>query len=504
MGLSAAEQAEMDELQKPAPLPTPALDSDEEAELKSLQAELPPATSGIASKALTGVRAVAKGLDFQRGAVASGLDRIAQHLGAPAGMTPQQQSDATDPTTTQTAPSYRDLLKNWGVPAGPSVHDIPTHAGLLGLIAQHLPNVTAREASGTAMDMGLDPLTYEGGALEKGAAALKNVPGAGRVADAVSSIPSFLSDKLKAGATSLYESGIKPIIQAGKESKNPNVGETMLKHGIWGNGPALRSGMQEAAGGLKADKDATLAAADAAGAGASKDRAITPMFEQLQNMIKGQRMTPDQGTRILQDLTEAKQVGPDTVAPSLMDVWKTDEGKALPGATFSEVATRSPTMAQQIRRSLQKGYQQEVERSVGASLGSEAQAGLQGTNRELGDLINRKVQRAAVGMSSKYEKTPWLSVPEILTTLGAAGAGAAIGHTSGYTLEGGLGALAAMKGVKAINAPATRTGLGLLGDRVLNAPGVSPFIDAASRRAIVDPLRKSSPYVVPAKKKASE
>lgn len=498
MGLSAAEQAEMQELQGGGG--KSALSPDEHAEMAQLQKEVPPSGSGLADKAITGLRAGAKVLDYQRGAGAVGLDRIAQALGAHPGMTPQQGSAALDPTTAQVAPSYREMLKNWGAPAGPSSKDIPTRAGILGVIARHLPAITARDAVGTGMDMGLDPLTYEGGALEKIAASLKGVPVAGRAADAAASLPSAISDQVKEAAKGLYKSGIEPIVKAGKLGGNPGVADTMMKEGIWGGPSSIRQGMQESASGFKSTKDATLQAAEEAGAVASKDKAITPMFEQLQSMVKDQRITPDAASRILQDLTEAKQSGGDGVSPRLMDVWKTDERKMLPGSTYSEIATRSPPVGQQLRKALGSGYQKEVERSVGGALGPEAQDALQETNRDLGNLINPQVRNAATRSAVKSESSPWLTKGEIMTGLGLGGAGAAMGHTAGYTAEGGLGVLATLAALKAANAPATRTGVGLLADRLLNAPGVSPLLDAASRRGIVDPMRKS-PYVVPAKEK---
>lgn len=458
------------------------------------------APSGLAEAAKTGLRGAAKALDYQRGAGAVGLDRIAQALGAHPGMTAAQGNAALDPTTSQTAPSYRDLLKNWGAPAGPSSADIPTKMGLLGVISRHLGPITARDAAGTGMDMGLDPFMYEGGALEKIAGAFKGVPVAGRAADVLAGLPSAISDRGKEAASSLYESGIKPIVEAGKLGRNPNVGKTMLQEGIWGGPSSIRKGMQESAGEFKSVKDATLQAAEDAGGTASKDAAITPIFEQLQGMVRDQRMTPDQASRILQDLTEAKQAGPDAVSPKLMDVWKTDTRKALPGATYSELATRSPTMGQKLTKALGNGYQGEVERSVGETLGPEAQTELSSTNKQLGDLINPKVQNAATRMATKAESSPWLSKSEIMTGLGLGGAGAALGHVAGHTMEGGLGMLGTLAAVKAANAPATRTGLGLLGDRILNAPAVSPLLDAASRRAYIDTIRKS-PYVVPAKEK---
>lgn len=497
MALSAAEQAEMADLQGAG---KSSLSPSEATEMAQLQKEVPNQTPSTLDTAIAGVQHGVKLLDYQRGAASVGLDRIVQALGGHAGATPEQDAAALDPTSAQIAPSYRNRLKNWGVPAGPTSKDLPSKMGIPGVIARHLPEVSARDAAGTGMDVGLDPMMYEGGALGRIAKLTAGVPGVEQLSNFASKVPSVISDAAKTAATKLYESGIKPIVQAGERFNNPNVGATLLKEGIWGTPSSIRAGMKAAATELKGNKDSILSTASDAGASASKDNAITPLFEKLQGLIRDQRITPDNATRILQDLTESKMRGSDLIAPKLMDVWKTDEGKALPGMTFDQLATRSPSIAQDLRRTLQKGYKGEVERSVGAALGPAAQEDLSSTNASLGDLINKRVQNASMNMATKYDKTPWLSPSEILTSLGAAGAGASLGHTAGYTAEGGLGALAAIKAVKALNSSTTRTGLGLLSDRMLNLPGASPVLDSATRRAISDLTRKS-PYVVPAKTK---
>lgn len=498
MALTAAEQAELADLQGSGGAGHSKLSPDEHAELQQLQSELPAQGTSLASKAMTGLKVGAKVLDYQRGAGSVALDRIAQHMGAKPGMTDQQAGAALDPTSSDVAPSYRELLKNWGVPAGPSSKDVPRHMGILGTIAQHMPAVTARDAAGTGMDMGLDPMMYEGGALGKIAKMTEGVPYLGKAADAVSSLPSVASDALKSGAKSLYESGIQPIIQAGKRFGNPDVGDTMMKHGIWGRPTSILKDMGETAGELKTSRDATLRAATGLGATASKDDAITPMFQKLQQMVKDQRMTGPDAARILQDLTLSKQHGGDLVSPELMTVWKTDEGKALPGATFDALRARSPTMAQEIRRTLQGGYKNEVERSVSDVVGPAAGQEFSTTNQELGDLINKKVKAAATGMANKHEKTPLLSAADLMLMALGGGAGAAVGHTAGMTLEGGMGALATKKAIEALTSTAAKTGAGLGATRALNLPGVSPLLDAGVRRGIVDPVRRNSPYVIPA------
>lgn len=462
--------------------------------------DAPSALEQAGQLALATGRHGAKALDYQRGVGFTAMDRIAQAMGRPSAIPAGQTEAILNPLDTQTAPSYREGFKTWGVPPDLGASQIPKRMGLLSAAAQAVPQdihgVSLRDAVGTEADAVGDPMTYESGGLGKIAAALKDVPGAGTVAKGLSYIPSAITSPLKAGANALYDSGIRPIIQAGERFGNENVGNTMRKYGIWGSPPSIESGMEKTAGALKTSRDAILSEADAAGGAASKNAAYTPMFQQLQELVKDQRLTPDQASRILSNLTEAKQVGGDTVAPSLMSQWKTDVGNALPGSTWDELSKVNPTLANDVKFTTQRGLRQETENAVGRVLPDQV-GPLKTQNQELGDLINPDVQRAANTMSTSYERKPIVSTGDLLYALAGVGAGGLI--KNGHTAEAAIGAVGVKKLIEAARSTALKTGAGLLGDRVLNS-GAAPLIDAASRQTAVGLTRKS-PYVVPAEPK---
>lgn len=458
--------------------------------------------SGLAAGAMAGVRGAAKGLDYQRGAVLSGFDRVRQALGGKSAFQPGEMSAALSPLSSTTAPSWGKELEAMGIPKGPTTRDIPRHAGLLGVIAQHFPEVSARGAAGLGLDVAADPMTYESGLLGRIAEALKDVPVASQAAGALSRVSSAVSDAGKAAAAKTYESGIAPIIKAAKSAGNPDVGATMLEHGIWGTPSSIREGMEDASSARKGFKDAILEGTQEAGGSASKDAAITPTFQQLKQMVEDQRLTPDQASRILQDLTQSKQVGSDRVAPTLMDTWKTDERNALPGTTYNEVKMQKPTIARQLRQELGSGYQKEVEGSVARTFGEPVADMYSENNTRLGDLINRKGKKAASGEWGSAIP----SLGETAKGLGLGAMAAGVGHVAGFgsgqTAEGTAALLAALLAGKVASSTPVRTGAGVLGTRLLNIPGASPALDAVSRRFINSQV--SSPYVVPAKPKEGQ
>lgn len=414
---------------------------------------------------------VGKAADYQRGAVAAGIAHAVEGAGGPQMFSAQDFKNALSPLTSARAPGYGEMMQRAGVPEGPSTADLPNWGPrYLRQIRQALPTMTTRGAAGAAADVALDPMTYES-------------MGAGKIGEALSPI----SRMMKRGSTSLYESAIRPIIQAGERYGNPNVGKTMLEAGIRGTPPAIEEGMQTAAKGFKSSRDAILSEATGAGAAASKDAAITPTFEQLQQMVRDQRLTPNQASQILQDLTLAKQRGGDLVTPELMTQWKTDAAQALPGATWDELSKSSPSMANNVGNTLRKGYQSEVERAVERATGRGGE--LASTNRQLGDLINPDVERAAASMANAYEKKPIVTSSDLLYALAGMGAGGVI-H-SGHTAETGAAVVALKKAIEAARSTRIKTTLGVMGDRVLNTPGVSPAVDAASRQIW---SRELSPY----------
>lgn len=459
---------------------------------------LQPDEPTVKERAIQGARVAGKVLDYPRGAGAVQLDKIAQMLGRPAAISPEQAARALSTSSTTTAPSYREMLAKYGVPPGPATSDIPPRAGLAGVVARHLPNVSARDVAGTAMDVGLDPMTYAGGALGRVASLAEKVPLLGSTAERLAQVLGKpVSAPGKAAATGIYESGVRPIIQAGERYGNPNVGKTMLAEGIRGAPPAIEQGMEQAATKFKAMRDAQLAAGEAAGAMASKDAALTPMFEQLQGMIADQRLTPNQASRILIDVTKPKMRGGDLGSPSLMTRWKTDIGDALPGSTWDELSKSTPTLANRVKETTQQGYRQEVEAALNRATPGAGDE-LATTNRKLGDMINTDVKRAASTMATGYEKKPILSTQDLL--FGLAGMGGAGMIHQGHTLEAGAAMVGLKKLIEAARSPGVKTTLGVAGDRLLNAPVVSPLLDSAARRATVD-LSRKSPYVVPAKSK---
>lgn len=492
MPLTPDEQAELNELQTGGG--KSALSPDEHAEMAQLQKELPTPAMTPLEAVKTGARAGAKVLDYQRGAGAVGVDHLAQMAGLPPGMSPEQSSAALSPFNTQTAPSYRTLLKNWGVPEGVGVHSIPAHMGIMGVLAQHAPDsirgLSMRDAVGTGADIGLDPLTYESGGLQAAAAPIRGT--LGRIARVFAHAPTTVSDAGRAASTALYEGGIRPIIQAGERYGNPNVGATMMREGISGTPSAIEQGMETSASRLKTSRDAIHTEADAAGARASKSAALTPMFQQLQQLIQDQRLTGVQASRILNDLTLAKQAGGDTVPSALMSQWKTDVGHALPGSTWDELSKANPTLANDVKQTTQAGYRQEAENSVGRALGPEQQANLVSQNSELGNLINPDVRKAANAMAIKHENVPLLSTSDLLFGLAGAG-GAGLIH-QGHTMEAGMGIVGLKKLIETARSTRFKTNAGLLGDRVLNS-GIAPLIDSGARRAATDFTRKS-PYNV--------
>ena len=503
MALSQAEQDELHSLQA-APAPKPAgLTPAEHAELQELSGSTPP-PSGVSGAFGTGLRVAGKALDYQRGAGAVRIDLLAQSLGASPGMPPEQAAAALNPTTTTTAPSYRDLLRNWGVPPGPSTADIPKHAGILGAFRQRIPDISARAATGTVADAALDPMSYESGGLGRIAEALKEVPVAGKAAAAVGAIPRAASTLGKAASEKMYESGISDIIKAGKQYGNPKVGETMLEEGITGGARNIQAGMQDSARRLKEERDAILSMAAEGGATGTPKTALDNVSDKLQELVSAPRLDAPTARKILSDLAKPLgETGPQQVSPVILSAMKTDVAKGLPGATWNELSTAQPQLAKEIANSYRAGLRQVGEDAVGSYDPAAAQA-LTDTNARLGDLINPYVKKAAGANAIKESHSPWLSKSEMLLGLGIGGsAGAAAGHTAGYTLEGGLGGLATLGALKAATSPEVRTTAGWLGDRILNAPGVSPFVDSVARQTVAGATRKS-PYVIPAQPKGQE
>lgn len=466
---------------------------------------LPDGESGnaVVNAVKTGARAIGKGADYQRGVVGLGLDQLGGPSALPEGTTP---ADILSLKNSKTFPSWRQGLETKGVPAGPSLPDAVTSSmsplqmlspSTAKMVASHLPNWTARDAAGTALDIASDPVTYEGGALSKIGGLLKDVPYVGDGLNAAAHLSSGLSYVLKRGATSLYESGIRPIIQAGERFGNPNVGKTMLSEGISGSPKAIQAGMEQSAKRLAGEVDQIHQAGEAAGAEASTSAAYDIPDQFLQKLVTERRMTPEDARALFNQITESKQAGPDGVTSRLMNTWKTDAANALPGNTWDNLSKVNPTLANQVKQSARKGLQNETEQSIARVLPDQL-GPLQTKNRQWGDLINDDVRKAAQGMVDRHESKPFLSTSDLL--FGALGMGGGGMVNPGHTVESGAAIVALKKLIEGARSTAFKTSVGNFGDKFLNTILVSPLLDAASRRAIVDTTRKS-PYVVPSPQK---
>ncbi len=496
--MSAADDAEIAQLQAELSHPSAPQAFPHDAEIAQLQSELktgtPDGTAWGSAKAAAPY--VGKAMDYQRGAVGLQLDK----LGGPSVLPPgTSAADVMNLASPKGFPSWRQGFATKGMPAGPTLPDAiqsnlsPLHMlspALAKMAASLAPHWTPRDVLGTAADIVSDPLTYESGPLGKIAEAAGKIPYAGRVVRGVLGAPPAISGALKDGATSLYESGIRPIIQAGERYGNPNVGKTMLQEGISGSPASIQKQMGTSATRLGGEVDQIHQAGAAAGATSSTSAAYDPLDQFLKKAVTDRRLTQEQADSLWNQITEAKQAGPDGVSTRLMNTWKTDAANALPGSTFDDLSKVNPTLANKAKQVTRAGMQRETEQGIADALPDSLQP-LKTKNQQWGDLINDDVRKAAQGMVNSTEAKPFLSTSDLLM----AGMGAGVGSQiqNGHTLEGALAVLAAKKAIETARSTAFKTTVGNLGYKALTLPGASPVVDALSRNVLQKAVRPS-PY----------
>ena len=432
----------------------------------------------------TGLNVAGKALDYQRGVVGAPiLAKLASLVsGKPREqlMSDQELSDAANPTTTRRAPNSDTILARAGVPSGPSASSVvpalfqppgtkdqkhwydptrllPEKGGML--------DVTPRGAAGFALDMATDPLTYEMGGTNKAAEA---AAAKGESTPLLSKVLNPASNVVEALGEHNYEKGLAPMIARG-EQFGKDIGDTYYKQGIYGSAKSVAQQGDKAAEALKASRDATMSAAQAAGAKPSLSAAFDPLVDHLQQLTSDGRISHEDAMDILDKAIGAKG----TVAePTLgqMSQWKSDLDNSLGNAAFDK--TKNIPLGKQLSKIAAGGNRDEVARAANAALpgaGDEINA----TNRDLGNLLT--VQAVADKQAARERAAKLVSEQ----TMGHGLISNAIGgpEAAAKTILGRIGAAT-------LNSPRFRTTSGYAMRKAGTDAATAPIIDAASAEVL--------------------
>jgi hypothetical protein len=475
-------------------------------------------------KILWAARGLARGLDYPGGLVRGAIGR------ANGSITPQEWEDAYKIGTGKSAPDNATMDERRGVPAGKSASQTRALGWLYEDPSQTgedtwWPNkdgfldVTERGAKGFAKDMLEDPLNWlswgsagaakkagtaairgtESGlasalkaaprkAVEKGLdlatlpaekilAAARRVPGIGATAEAAATFPSAI---VRGVGNKAYRAGLLPLVEQG-EKRGKDVLDTFYKYGISSLGD-LGEGLQPRANMLKGVRDKIHAAADAAGATVSREKAFDPMFQRIKTLVDKRMLSPEDAEKLLQEFSETMGKGGDPGA-ALATEWKTNVRHGVPSSAWVDLKTKAPSLVHQLEQDVGSGLQHgvtdaitQVEPKIAKEVGKGAAAKAAQANSDLGDILT--VMDKAKSMSYKQTKVmdpiDWLILSGEMNVPGNAT----------------LGVFGAKKAYEALATPAGRIRSGYHLKRLGQNRVLAPALDMSVRRKIIDKVKE--------------
>ena len=574
MAFTAAEQAELDSLDKElgggdTPAPTPkGLSTADQAELDSLNKELGAKNTSTPMRYL---KATARGVDYARATttaplLAMALDKLTgKHVY-------DEAEDRAAMAGDKPYPSSAELFKRAGMPDGYSLSDAvksplamtPGIGPALGEIPalQYQPkgkgkwwqpekggffDPSIRGVLGGVTDAAIDPATY---ATFGGSQVAKAGVAAGKTsaADVLRSFLKFPSNSLTRTGNALYESGVKPLMQAVEEKGKsgadaldtlyqgvertlppakplPGVLEdvknavndlgkapadrprvdmskvTIPGTPVQGNPTQMRKQMVDNARALYNQRKQMYAKAGAENI--DPFAAFEPYVNAVLDAVDKSRMTKEQGDRLISagiDKYATRWFAPNgkpfgtvnvvkPTSPELASTWKSDVSKETPESVRQVVSNTN--LGNELTKSLENGLRNETEATVERATPGAGKE-LSDLNASLGHFLDmRKAARAA---AQSYQKKPLITAWDSALFGGSFG-GPALAellgqHVSENAPVWGLGVLGAKKALDFSRTTAFRTKTGSLLRSIGEDPILSPAIDNLSRRLAVHDLLK--------------
>lgn len=514
MGLSAAEQKELDALnaQASAKASPSGLTSAEQAELDALNAQAGPPPSAmhqIVEGAKNLGHGVGKALDTTAAAPRAVLAQILDAAVASGALKgtgkpvydPDELLNAYNPTNLKTYPSSNELFKRAGIAEGAHLSDVvpnTVHLPLVGDVDTFeqptggadrwwVPNkggmldIGVRGTGGFLTDAGLDlaNLVSYGAAgpgkqliKHEGPGLLKNAWGALKSAPvAAAKYPSMAAEAM---GRKLYESGILPVMEAGEKMGKPNVADTMYQAGMYGGASSLRKQAIAEMRGLKDSRDARLVAAGAGGGAVNMDARLADTSNKLLQMVDDGKLTLDDAGKIESELRD--QFGMESsVDPMKATNYKTRADRALPSATWSGLT--SLDAKNQIKRDFANGLRSDIEAATTA--GKQDANALHDENAALGDLLT--VRKPMLKQAQLERKSKGLDMTDIGLIFGG-----------NYAPVPAATTLATKKIYQWLGPTRVKTTAGYVARKVAENRLTGGTLDAATRRVLDNVLKNKS------------
>lgn len=468
----------------------PGLTAEQAAHLAALEQKYPPPPPGAMDYALGGMGAIGKLYDVVRAGTGGPImGEAIEAAVAPPGKqvySKEEILDAINPTNLKGFPTTSEMLARAGVKEKGALSDIfpgvyatpggdqeipwyqPEKGGLL--------DVTGRGTIGLAGDIASDPLTYLTGGLAA-------VPRVGSKALRRSAMP--ITSTLSRAGKSIYESGIRPLIQAG-EDFGKDVGKSFYEMGIRGSPKKMQEQAERIALQMKNEADTLARAAAEKGAAIPAKDMLQEQFSRIDAEVgKVGGLTEKEGQAIKKDLFERFAKTHD-LSPEQVIQGKENIYTGMPSSAYREGARTG------VERKLDKAFANQL-KTTAEKLVEEATPGagkkLAEANVKRGDILttrkalDRMVKRAENVPSAL---TPWPTSPtEWMLALGGSGLGV-LGDTA-HGIGLGPAAVAGKRMADLTRAPGFRTSLGYGLRKGAESPLLAPIVEGGARRLLTNP-----------------
>lgn len=431
-GLSPLEEEELADLQNKYGMPLGAGYADVSAEQKAKNAQAP--LESLEDMDL--VEGGARALDYPGGLVRTGA----------AGLMGVANEDDFSKALHGQAPSSAQYLERGGVSPG---FTIPKDVPLVG-------GVTGRDVEGFALDVGSDPLTLASKAMRGLRPAGKGIEKAGE---------------------SMYKSGLKNVDKELVEKGKKPVADLLFKERKTGSMAKLSKDAEQI--GDRALKDRGTLYQEASDAGAVVD--MTAAVKGARSKLREMRANP--GMRATADKLEEflnKYEGEGFADIQSVSDWKSALYDSLPESAFNNGRIKGPAKA--FEKVLARDFKMAIESAadeVSPGLGKK----ISSANEKMGTVLSAKKPMAR---EVRKAETPnnFTQVDAMWSGLGALGGGMA-GGSIGAPL--GFGAAYGVKNAaKAMNTTGGRTRGGLL----LKDVGASGLVDSTARQGLIKSAKK--------------
>jgi hypothetical protein len=286
-------------------------------------------------------------------------------------------------------------------------------------------------------------------------------------------LPAYPSRSIRALGKNRYEEGLGPLISIG-DKKGKDVAEAYYRNGV-SSLSDLGNTVKGTAESLKGERDAILAATDAAGGRVSRRDMFTPIGQQLDEMVANKRLTRDEATKIFSDMVERYQGGSDPTT-MLATQWKGDMREGLPSSTWQAVRASRPNLANRVEASSSNAAQKEIEKTVGQTLGVKTEDLLAQKNADLGVMLDTMPRAFSYGDAAAKKS--------VLTPLDYLLMSGEVYHPS-MAMGGVLGA---KKIFDAWRNPNIQTRMGYTLRALGEDPLLSHTLDTTVRRKLADPV----------------